>query len=51
VKLAEHEPDASVHVCVAFARPAPFAVNVTEPPGVLLVPDDVSVTVAEQLDA
>src|SRR5215831_17133628 len=51
VKLAEQEPPPRVQLWVAFVRPAPLAVKVTEPPGVLPVPTEVSVTVAEQAEA
>src|SRR5262245_54350805 len=48
VKLAEHEPLPRVQLWVAFVRPPPLAVKVTEPLGVLPMPTEVSVTVAEQ---
>src|SRR5215813_4623047 len=51
VKLAEQEPPPRVQLWVAFVRPAPLAVKVTEPLGVLPMPTEVSVTVAEQLEA
>src|SRR5215813_11293580 len=52
VKLAEQAPlPLRVQLWVAFVRPPPLAVKVTEPVGVLLMPTEVSVTVAEQLEA
>src|SRR5215831_7472774 len=51
VKLAEQAPlPPRVQLWVALVRPAPLAVKVREPVGVVPVPTEVSVTVAEQAE-
>jgi hypothetical protein len=51
VKVTEQLPDARAHVVELKDPAGPVSVNVTVPVGVVMVPGEVSVTVAVQDDA